>query len=92
MSNSTAVTNTTNIKPVQGLFKPEPTFELIAFVGPAGSLFFPPISPIQSGLTITNSTIDSSVIGGTSPAAGYFTNIYAVTGQVATSPSALNNV
>lgn len=88
MSNSTAVTNTTNIKPVQGLFKPEPTFELIAFVGPAGTLFFPPIDPIQSGLTITDSTIDSSVIGGTSPAAGYFTNIYAVTGQVATSPSA----
>lgn len=87
MSNSTAVTNTTNIKPVQGLFKPEPTFELIAFVGPAGSLFFPPISPIQSGLTITNSTIDSSVIGGTAPAAGYFTNIYAVTGQVATTPT-----
>ena len=88
MSNSTAVTNTTNIKPVQGLFKPEPTFELIAFVGPAGTLFFPPISPIQSGLTITGSTIDSSVIGGTAPAAGYFTSIYAVTGQVATSPSA----
>ena len=87
MSNSTAVTNTTNIKPVQGLFKPEPTFELIAFVGPAGSLFFPPISPIQSGLTITNSTIDSSIIGGTAPAAGYFTNIYAVTGQVATTPT-----
>jgi hypothetical protein len=88
MSNSTAVTNTTNIKPVQGLFKPEPTFELIAFVGPAGTLFFPPISPFQSGLTITGSTIDSSVIGGSSPAAGYFTSIYATTGQVATSPSA----
>jgi len=39
-------------------------------------------------LTITNSTIDSSVIGGTAPAAGYFTSIYATTGQVATSPSA----
>jgi hypothetical protein len=88
MSNSAAVTNTTNIKPVQGLFQPEPTFDLIAFVGPAGTLFFPPIDPIQSGLTITNSTIDSSVIGGTAPAAGYFTSIYAVTGQVATSPSA----
>ena len=88
MSNSTAVTNTTNIKPVQGLFKPEPTFELIAFVGPAGTLFFPPIDPIQSGLTITDSTIDSSVIGGTAPAAGYFTSIYATTGQVATTPSA----
>ena len=87
MSNSTAVTNTTNIKPVQGLFQPEPTFDLISFVGPAGSLFFAPINPIQSGLTITGSTIDSSVIGGTAPAAGYFTSIYAITGQVATSPA-----
>jgi hypothetical protein len=88
MSNSTAVTNTTNIKPVQGLFQPEPTFDLISFVGPAGTLFFAPINPIQSGLTITGSTIDSSVIGGNAPAAGYFTSIYATTGQVATSPSA----
>jgi hypothetical protein len=88
MSNSTAVTNTTNIKPVQGLFQPEPTFDLISFVGPAGTLFFAPINPIQSGLTITGSTIDSSVIGGTAPAAGYFTSIYATTGQVATTPSA----
>lgn len=88
MSNSTAVTNTTNIKPVQGLFQPEPTFELITFIGPAGTPFLPPIDPIQSGLTITDSTIDSSVIGGTAPAAGYFTSIYAVTGQVTTTPSA----
>jgi hypothetical protein len=88
MSNSTAVTNTTNIKPVQGLFQPEPTFDLITFIGPAGTPFLPPIDPIQSGLTITDSTIDSSVIGGTVPAAGYFTSIYAVTGQVTTTPSA----
>jgi hypothetical protein len=88
MSNSTAVTNTTNIKPVQGLFQPEPTFDLITFIGPAGTPFLPPIDPIQSGLTITNSTIDSSVIGGTAPAAGYFTSIYTTTGQVATTPSA----
>jgi hypothetical protein len=88
MSNSTAVTNTTNIKPVQGLFQPEPTFDLITFIGPAGTPFLPPIDPIQSGLTITDSTIDSSVIGGTAPAAGYFTSIYAVTGQVTTTPSA----
>jgi hypothetical protein len=88
MSNSTAVTNTTNIKPVQGLFQPEPTFDLITFIGPAGTPFLPPIDPFQSGLTITDSTIDSSVIGGTAPAAGYFTSIYATTGQVATTPSA----
>jgi hypothetical protein len=38
---------------------------------------------VQSGLTITNSTIDSSVIGGAIPAAGFFS-----TGQVAASPVA----
>ena len=88
MSNSTAVTQTTNLVPVQGIFGPEPTFPLIALIGPAGTVFYPNATPIQSGLTITNSTIDSSVIGGTAPAAGYFTSIYAVTGQVATTPSA----
>lgn len=87
MSNSTAVTSTVNIVPVQGLFKPEPTFDLITFIGPAGTPFLPPINPFLDGVTITNSTIDSSVIGGTTPAAGYFTNIYATTGQIATTPS-----
>lgn len=87
MSNSTAVTQTVNIVPVQGLFKPEPTFDLITFIGPAGTPFLPPINPFLDGVTITNSTIDSSVIGGTVPAAGYFTNIYATTGQIATTPS-----
>ena len=88
MGNNVPVTQTTNIVPVQGIFQPEPTFALISFIGPAGTPFYAPFDPVQSGLTITNSTIDSSVIGGTSPAAGYFTSIYAVTGQVATTPSA----
>jgi len=88
MSNSTAVTSTVNIVPVQGLFKPEPSFDLITFIGPAGTPFLAPVNPLLDGVTITNSTINSSVIGGSVPAAGYFTNIYAFTGQVATSPSA----
>ena len=54
MSNSTALTQTTNIVPVQGVFDPEPTFALQYFVGPAGTPFLPPIDPIQSGLTITD--------------------------------------
>ena len=74
---------TTNIVPVQGVFGPEPTFTLQYFVGPAGTPFFPPISPIQSGLTITNSTIDSSIIGANVAAAAYFT-----TAQVAATPVA----
>jgi hypothetical protein len=83
MANQVANKQTTNIVPVQGVFDPEPTFALQYFVGPAGTPFFAPISPIQSGLTITNSTIDSSVIGGNSPAAAYFT-----TAQVAATPTA----
>lgn len=92
MSNSTAVTQTTNIVPVQGIFEPEPTFGLITFIGPAGTPFLPPTSSNLNGVTITNSTINSSVIGGTVPAAGNFTNIYATTGQVATSPTANTDI
>ena len=88
MANSTAVTQTTNIVPVQGIFEPEPTFALVNLIGPAGTVFYPNINPVQSGLTITDSTIDSTVIGATSPAAGYFTSIAALTGTVAASPSA----
>ena len=83
MANQVASKQTTNIVPVQGVFGPEPTFTLQYFVGPAGTPFFPPINPIQSGLTITNSTIDSSIIGGNAPAAAYFT-----TAQVTATPTA----
>lgn len=88
MSNDTAVTQTTNIVPVQGVFDPEPTFALQYFVGPAGTPFLAPIDPVQSGLTITDSTIDSTVIGGTVPAAGTFTNISTTTGSISTTPVA----
>ena len=83
-----ADTQTINIVPVQGIFGPEPNFTPITLVGPAGSYFFAPINPIQSGLSITDSTINSSIIGGSSPAAGYFTSIAAITGTVATLPTA----
>lgn len=88
MSNSTALTQTTNIVPVQGVFDPEPTFALQYFVGPAGTPFLPPIDPVQSGLTITDSTIDSTVIGGSVPAAGTFTNIATTTGSISNAPVA----
>jgi hypothetical protein len=83
MANQVASKQTINIVPVQGVFDPEPTFAIQYFVGPAGTPFFAPIDPVQSGLTITNSTIDSSVIGGNAPAAAYFT-----TAQVAATPTA----
>ncbi len=87
MTNQVASKQTTNIVPVQGVFDPEPTFAVQYLVGPAGTPFFAPISPSQSGLAITNSTIDSTVIGGTTPAAAYFT-----TAQVAATPTADQDV
>lgn len=75
MANSTAFTQTTNLVPVQGIFEPAPSFKLINLIGPAGTPFYPTISPQQSGLEITDSTIDSTVIGAVTPAAGYFSNL-----------------
>lgn len=82
MSNQAAVTSTTNIVPVQGIFQPAPTFDLITLIGPAGTPFYASIDPDQSGLHITNSTIDSTTIGATTPSTGAFTS-----GTVAATPT-----
>lgn len=87
-----ADTQTTNIVPVQGVFDPEPTFALQYFVGPAGTPFLPPTDPNIDGATITNSTINSSIIGGSVPAAAYFTSISTTTGQISTLPTADNDI
>jgi len=87
MSNDTAKTITTNIVPVQGIFEPAPTFALVSLIGPAGTPFYPTIDPDQSGLNITNSTINSTTIGLTSPAAAAFT-----TATVATTPTSATDV
>jgi hypothetical protein len=87
MANEVANQQTINIVPVQGIFGPEPTFTPITLVGPAGSYFYPVINPNQSGLSITNSTINSSVIGGVTPAAAFFT-----TAQVSATPTTNNDV
>lgn len=87
MSNDTAKTITTNIVPVQGIFEPAPTFALVSLIGPAGTPFYPSIDPSQSGLNITNSTINSTTIGLTSPAAAAFT-----TATVATTPTSPTDV
>ena len=92
MSNDTAVTQTTNIVPVQGIFMPEPTFALISLIGPAGTPFYASINPVQSGLTITNSTIDSSVIGGNVPSSATFTNVATTTGTISTSPTNASDI
>jgi hypothetical protein len=73
MSNDTAKTITTNIVPVQGTFEPLPPYECINLIGPAGTPFFAPINPNLDGVNITNSTINSTTIGVTTPALGAFT-------------------
>jgi hypothetical protein len=73
MSNDTAKTITTNIVPVQGTFEPLPPYECIDLIGPAGTPFFAPTNPNLDGVNITNSTINSTTIGVTTPALGAFT-------------------
>ena len=92
MANSAATTSTINIVPVQGIFQPEPTFDLVTLIGPAGTPFYANINPVQSGLTITNSTINSSIIGGSVPAAATFTNIATTTGTITATPSGPNDI
>lgn len=74
MSNQASVTSTINIVPVQGIFNPGPSFSLVSLIGPAGSSFYPNINPSQSGLAITNSTIDSTTIGAITPSTAAFTS------------------
>lgn len=73
MSNETAKTVTTNIVPVQGTFEPLPPYECINLIGPAGTPFYAPVNPDLDGVSITNSTINSTTIGQTTPAAAQFT-------------------
>lgn len=73
MANDTAKTITTNIVPVQGTFEPLPPYECINLIGPAGTPFYAPVNPNLDGVSITNSTINSTTIGVTTPAAGAFT-------------------
>jgi hypothetical protein len=87
MSNQAAVTSTTNIVPVQGIFQPAPTFDLISLIGPAGTPFYASIDPNQSGLNITNSTINSTTIGATTPSTGAFT-----AGTVAAAPTGATDI
>lgn len=78
-----------NLLPVQAYFAVDGTFQ--TFIG-QGQPFYATVNPIQSGLTITNSTLDSSPIGSTSPSIGVFTNILTTTGQITTSPSANTDI
>jgi len=72
-----------NLLPVQAYFDVYGNFQ--TFIG-QGQPFYATSNPVQSGLTITNSTLNSSPIGNTSPSTGVFTNISATTGQISTTP------
>jgi hypothetical protein len=78
-----------NLLPVQAYFNLDGSFS--TFIG-QGVPFTATISPDQSGLNITNSTINSTTIGLTTPAAGAFTNIATTTGTISTQPSAATDI
>jgi hypothetical protein len=73
-----------NILPVQALFNLDNSFN--TFIG-QGQPFTVPISPNQSGLHITNSTIDSTTIGATTPSTAAFT-----TATATNAPSGANDL
>jgi hypothetical protein len=73
-----------NLLPVQAYFAVDGTFQ--TFIG-QGVPFYATFNPSQSGLAITNSTIDSTTIGATTPSTGVFTNIGTTTGTISTTPS-----
>jgi hypothetical protein len=65
MSNNTAVTQTTNIVPVQGVFAPEPSFALQYFVGPAGTPFLGPENAVFNNIATVTGTIATTPVGDT---------------------------
>lgn len=73
-----------NLLPVQAYFAVDGTFQ--TFIG-QGQPFVATISPDQSGLNITNSTINSTTIGATTPSSAAFT-----TATVLTAPVSGNDV
>ena len=72
-----------NLLPVQAYFNLDGSFN--TFIG-QGQPFYATVYPYQSGLVITSSTIDSTIIGGNVPSVGTFTNITTTTGTISTGP------
>jgi hypothetical protein len=73
-----------NLLPVQAYFNLDGSFN--TFIG-QGNPFYATANPSQSGLSITNSTINSTTIGATTPSTGVFTNIATTTGTITTAAS-----
>lgn len=78
-----------NLLPVQAYFAVDGTFQ--TFIG-QGQPFYAIVNPSQSGLNITNSTINSTTIGATTPSTGVFTNIATTTGTISTTPASASNI
>ena len=78
-----------NLLPVQAYFNLDGSFN--TFIG-QGEPFYATINPSQSGLNITNSTINSTTIGATTPSTGVFTNISTTTGTISTTPFNNNDI
>ena len=78
-----------NLLPVQAFFDAQNNF--VTFIGQNKPFYAIP-DPNQSGLHITNSTIDSTTIGATTPSTGVFTNIATTTGTISTQPSAATDI
>ena len=70
-----------NLLPVQAYFDVNNNF--VTFIG-QGLPFTASISPEQQDLDITNSIIDSTTIGATTPSTGAFTSLSTVTGTITT--------
>ena len=73
-----------NLLPVQAYFAVDGTFQ--TFIG-QGQAFYATTNPTQSGLNITNSTINSTTIGAITPSSAAFT-----TASVSTAPVSGNDV
>jgi len=78
-----------NLLPVQAYFNLDGSFN--TFIG-QGQPFYATANPVQSGLTITSSTINSTTIGATTPSTGVFTNISTTTGSISTTPSSATDI
>jgi hypothetical protein len=73
-----------NLLPVQAYFNTDGSFN--TFIG-QGVPFYATANPSQSGLNITNSTINSTTIGAITPSTGYFTS-----GTVAATPTGATDI
>ena len=86
-----ATSNSTvqNLLPVQAYFDLQGNFQ--TFIG-QNKPFYATINPSQSNLAITNSTIDSTTIGATTPSTGVFTDVSTTTGNVTATPTLTTSI